>query len=97
MAFFSFLSWFRPWWKTSETDYETVLGRLSKDISSVQSRLVHINQRERRASVTLTLYAVLLWLAYAALVWFWNAEKRPDMTKGERLKLWAPVALGFVV
>jgi hypothetical protein len=95
MVFFSFLSWFRPWWKTSETDYETVLSRLSKDITSVQTRLVRINQRERRASVTLTFYAILLWLLYAVGLWYWSADKRLEMTKSERLKLWSPVILGL--
>lgn len=97
MVFFSFLSWFRPWWKTSETDYETVLSRLSKDITSVQTRLVRVNQRERRASVTLTLYAILLWLLYAVGLWYWSADKRLEMTRSERLKLWSPVILGLIL
>lgn len=97
MIFFSFLSWFRPWWKTSETDYETVLSRLSKDITMVQTRLVRINQRERRASVTLTLYAILLWLLYAVVLWYWSADKRLAMSKGERFKLWSPVLLGLLI
>jgi sterol desaturase/sphingolipid hydroxylase (fatty acid hydroxylase superfamily) len=96
MAFFSFLSWFRPWWKTSETDYDTVLNRLTKDIDSVQGRLVHINRRERRASITLTLYAILVWLVYAVFLWYWTAAKRLEMTKRERVQLWSPVWLGLV-
>lgn len=97
MLFFSFLSWFRPWWKTSETDYETVLSRLSKDINTVQTRLVRINYRERKASVTLTFYAVLLWLIYATGLWYWSADKRLEMSKGERAKLWSPVVLGLIL
>lgn len=97
MAFFSFLSWFRPWWKTTDTDYETVLSRLSSDISDVQERLLRVRQRERRASVQLTLYAVAILLAYASFVWFISADDRPFMSKSERLRLWAPVWAGLLL
>ncbi|PWN32125.1 uncharacterized protein FA14DRAFT_162375 [Meira miltonrushii] len=97
MAFFSFLSWFRPWWKTTETDYETVLARLTKDIQNVQTRLIRVNQRERRSSITLTLYAILLWLAYTLFVYFTTTEKRPLMTKSERFHVWLPSVIGLII
>lgn len=97
MAFFSFLSWFRPWWKTTETDYETVLARLTKDIQNVQARLIRVNQRERRSSITLTVYAVLLWLAYTLFVYFTTTEKRPLMSKSERFHVWLPSVIGLII
>lgn len=95
MTFFPFLSWFRPWWKASETDYETVLSRLSKDIAAVQNRLVRINQRERRASVTFTIYAVLIWLVYAASVWYWLTRRDSDKSGRERFRACVPVIIGL--
>jgi endoplasmic reticulum junction formation protein lunapark len=97
MAFFSFLSWFKPWWKTTETDYETVLSRLTKDINDVQARLIRVNQRERRSSITLTLYAILLWLIYTLFVYLTTTEKRPLMTKSERFHVWLPSVLGLML
>ncbi|UZJ52513.1 hypothetical protein CBS101457_001833 [Exobasidium rhododendri] len=96
MVLSSFLSWFRPWWKSSETDYDTVLSRLTKEIDSVQGRLVHVNRRERRASITLTLYAILVWLVYAVFLWYWTAERRLAMSKKERFQLWSSVLLGLL-
>lgn len=97
MAFFSFLSWFRPWWKTTETDYETVLSRLTKDINDVQARLIRVNQRERRSSITLTLYAILLWLIYTLFVYFTTREKRHFMSKSDRFHVWLPSILGLLL
>lgn len=97
MAFFAFLSWFRPWWKTAETDYETVLARLTKDINSVQNRLIRVRQRERRVSVTLTFYVVVVWLAYAGFVWLATTGQRQGMTRSEKFRLWAPVGAGLLV
>lgn len=62
---------FLPWKRANrETDYETVLSALESEITSVQSRLTTIRLRERRASVTLTLQAFLLWALYTGLCWF---------------------------
>jgi hypothetical protein len=97
MVFFSFLSWFRPWWKTTETDYESVLNRLTKDIGDVQNRLITINQRERRASVTLTLYAILVWLAYVLFVWLSTSNERISMSKAQRARLWLPAIVGLLI
>ncbi|SPC63077.1 uncharacterized protein UHOD_05943 [Ustilago sp. UG-2017b] len=55
-----------------ETDYETVLSRLETEIQTVQSRLTQIRLRERRASVTLTLQAFLLWAIYTFVCWFFG-------------------------
>ncbi|EST04513.1 protein of unknown function DUF2296 [Kalmanozyma brasiliensis GHG001] len=64
---------FLPWKRTNrETDYETVLSRLETEIQDVQSRLTQIRLRERRASVTLTLQAFLLWAIYTFVCWFFG-------------------------
>lgn len=64
---------FLPWRRANrETDYETVLSRLEGEIQDVQSRLTQIRLRERRASVTLTLQAFLLWAIYTAACWFFG-------------------------
>ncbi len=64
---------FLPWKRTNrETDYETVLSRLEDEIQDVQSRLTQIRLRERRASVTLTLQAFLLWAIYTFVCWFFG-------------------------
>ncbi|SPO29531.1 uncharacterized protein UTRI_04734_B [Ustilago trichophora] len=64
---------FLPWKRANrETDYETVLSRLESEIQDVQSRLTQIRLRERRASVTLTLQAFLLWAIYTAVCWFFG-------------------------
>lgn len=87
MAFFSFLSWFRPWWKSTETDFETVLARLSKDIAAVQTRLTRVHTRQRRATVTLTIYAFVVWALYAAVIWFldpWGAQQAGGGERDEK-------------
>lgn len=64
---------FLPWKRANrETDYETVLSRLESEIQDVQSRLTQIRLRERRASVTLTLQAFLLWAIYTTVCWFFG-------------------------
>ncbi|TKY89567.1 hypothetical protein EX895_001352 [Sporisorium graminicola] len=65
----SFLPWKRG---NRETDYETVLSQLEGEIQDVQSRLTQIRIRERRASVTLTLQAFLLWAIYTFVCWFFG-------------------------
>lgn len=70
MGVFSFLSYFKPWWKQTDTDYETVLSRLTSDITEVQTRLTQVRTRERRATLTLTLNAFFLYAAYVACCWY---------------------------
>ncbi|CCF48256.1 hypothetical protein NDA11_004768 [Ustilago hordei] len=77
-----------------ETDYETVLSRLETEIQTVQSRLTQIRLRERRASVTLTLQAFLLWAIYTFACWFFGllSLQRPhhlDVGGGAGKKGWA--------
>jgi endoplasmic reticulum junction formation protein lunapark len=49
-------------------NYEQVLESLRLSITSRQSRLAEIRQRERRASLWVTLYLLLAWVVYSA---FW--------------------------
>jgi hypothetical protein len=55
--------------KRPATDYEVVLARLSADIDAAQTHLARVRQRARRASVAWTLWAAVLWLAYAGACW----------------------------
>ncbi|PWN43343.1 hypothetical protein IE81DRAFT_322413 [Ceraceosorus guamensis] len=92
MAVFAFLSYFKPWWKQTDTDYETVLSRLTSDITEVQTRLTQVKTRERRASVTLTFNAFFLYAAYVACCWY----LRPLITshpRGVVVAAYLPVVL----
>lgn len=51
-------------------DYEALLQSLSLQIQERQQRLSEIKLRERRTTLAFTLYAIGLWLLYAALWWF---------------------------
>ncbi|KAJ9474117.1 Endoplasmic reticulum junction formation protein lunapark [Pseudozyma hubeiensis] len=92
---------FLPWKRANrETDYETVLSRLEGEINDVQSRLTQIRLRERRASVTLTLQAFLLWAIYTFVCWFFGLlslrrAHRYDPDAGWKntrmLGVWVPV------
>ena len=50
-------------------NYEQVLESLRLSITSRQSRLAEIRQRERRSSLWVTLYLLLAWVIYGAL-WY---------------------------
>jgi hypothetical protein len=52
------------------TDYETVLSRLSSDITEAKQHLSEIRLRQRRASLLLNLYGVILWLIWCGLWYF---------------------------
>ncbi|SPO28337.1 uncharacterized protein UTRI_04734 [Ustilago trichophora] len=92
---------FLPWKRANrETDYETVLSRLESEIQDVQSRLTQIRLRERRASVTLTLQAFLLWAIYTAVCWFFGLltlrrvhgyEHDATGKKVKMMLVWVPV------
>ena len=81
-------NWFRR--GSRETDYETILSALARDIASVQTRLTQIRTRERRASVTLTIQAFLVWALYTALCW-WFALFRAELHNWSLLVVWLPV------
>jgi hypothetical protein len=51
-------------------DYEALLQSLSLQIQERQQRLSEIKLRERRTTLAFTLYAIGLWILYAALWWF---------------------------
>ncbi|KAN0061322.1 hypothetical protein ACQY0O_006168 [Thecaphora frezii] len=99
----SFLPW--RWRAKQETDYETILSGLAKDITEVQTRLTQIRTRERRASVTLTLQAFLVWALYTIVCWFlgllsFGQESYEDGEEGSGsglLLVWAPVVLSPIL
>ncbi|KDN36328.1 hypothetical protein K437DRAFT_260152 [Tilletiaria anomala UBC 951] len=56
--------------RKSETDYETILESLAKDVVKVQSRLTQIRQRERRAMITIPFYILVIWAFHTWLCWY---------------------------
>lgn len=98
---------FLPWKRANrETDYETVLSRLENEIQDVQSRLTQIRLRERRASVTLTLQAFLLWAVYTFVCWFFGLLTLRKVhgyehdARSKRIKMmvvWVPVLVSPVL
>ncbi|KAJ9103646.1 hypothetical protein QFC19_004221 [Naganishia cerealis] len=56
------------------TDYETVLSRLSSEITEAKQHLSEIRLRQRRASLLINLYGVILWLVWCGL---WYFQKLP--------------------
>ncbi|KAJ9114231.1 hypothetical protein QFC22_005683 [Naganishia vaughanmartiniae] len=67
------LSWFNPLAygkKPTPTDYETVLSRLSTDITEAKQHLSEIRLRQRRVSLLINLYGVFLWLVWCGLWYF---------------------------
>lgn len=93
MGLFNALVSGMPWRRTSrETDYESVLSRLDQEIDEVQTRLAQIRRRQRRASVTLTLQAVLLWSVYTGACWLFGLLTWPhDGVGASVLAVWMPV------
>lgn len=61
------MAWFR---RPAQTDYEEVLAGLTADIDSVQTNLVQIQARKRRATLILPFWASVLWLVWTALAWW---------------------------
>ncbi|PWY96965.1 hypothetical protein BCV70DRAFT_167959 [Testicularia cyperi] len=91
---------FLPWRRASkETDYETVLSALDRDIVDVQTRLAQIRRRMRRASVGLTIQAFLLWAIYTVLCWFFglltlsspSSSSSSSGSSSKMLLVWTPV------
>ncbi|GHJ87003.1 hypothetical protein NliqN6_3405 [Naganishia liquefaciens] len=71
------LSWLNPLAyrkKAAPTDYETVLSRLSTEIAEAKQHLSEIRLRQRRASLLLNLYGIILWLIWCGL---WYFQKLP--------------------
>ncbi|KAI5449427.1 hypothetical protein NCC49_004711 [Naganishia albida] len=69
MGTFAWLNPFRGK-NPAPTDYETVLSRLSSDITEAKQHLSEIRLRQRRASLLLNLYGVILWLIWCGLWYF---------------------------
>jgi hypothetical protein len=55
--------------QSSTPDYETLLSRLSSDISDAKIHLSEIRLRERRSALLITLYGLGLWGVWAGLWW----------------------------
>lgn len=77
---------------SGEGDYEQVLQSLTDKIEQVQSRLARVRQRERRARVTIPLFAMLFWLVYTVVVWYLDLISWDQM--GQALVLPIQLVLG---
>jgi hypothetical protein len=55
--------------QTPPPDYETILSRLSTEISEAKTNLSEIKLRERRYMLLLNAYSLLLWLIWTGLWW----------------------------
>lgn len=55
--------------QSSTPDYETVLSRLSSEISDAKIHLSEIRLRERRFSLLINLYGFGLWALWVGLWW----------------------------
>ncbi|KAJ9127324.1 hypothetical protein QFC24_000731 [Naganishia onofrii] len=74
MGVFSWLNPLAYGKKAAPTDYETVLSRLSSDITEAKQHLSEIRLRQRRVSLLINLYGVILWLVWCGL---WYFQKLP--------------------
>lgn len=91
----------RPWaWFRSspQTDYEEVLSSLSAQIDHVQTNLVSIQLRRRRATIILPLWASLFWAIYTVAAYFAGllGSRRLD-EEGNTLLVWGPILLAPLV
>ncbi|KAH9916957.1 uncharacterized protein BXZ73DRAFT_92415 [Epithele typhae] len=81
-------------------DYEEALAELAKDISKRQTRLSEIRLRERRATLLVSVYALLGWIAYTSL---WYMDFLPNFTSqgrrssAEKTAKAAPVFIGPIM
>lgn len=81
-------------------DYEQALALLSKDIQKRQTRLSEIRLRERRATLLVSVYALVAWIAYTSL---WYTDILPNFTTHrrssnlERTSKAVPVFVGPIV
>ncbi|KAI0754186.1 hypothetical protein C8Q80DRAFT_1216347 [Daedaleopsis nitida] len=86
---------FGQWFKKSPPeDYEQVLAVLSKDIHKRQTRLSEIRLRERRATLFVSMYALVAWIAYTTL---WYMEFLPSFTGRSRSNSLEKTAKGVPV
>ena len=81
-------------------DFEQALAALSKDIQKRQTRLSEIRLRERRATLLVSVYALLGWIAYTSL---WYMDFVPNLTTHgrssgfEKTAKASPVLVGPIV
>ena len=62
-------------------DYEQALALLSQVIQKRQTRLSEIRLRERRATLLVSVYALVAWIAYTTL---WYMDFLPNITTHKR-------------
>lgn len=89
-VFFRPWSWFRR--GAPQTDYEEVLSALQEEIDHVQTNLVQIQTRKRRATIILPIWASLFWAIYTGVVyllgWLGGAGGSGDV-----IVVWGPILL----
>lgn len=87
--FFRPFSWLR---RQPPTDYEQVLSTLQADIEHVQSNLVQIQSRKRRATIIVPLWASLLWLLWTTASWYAGYLSQAGLKSGGWW-IWGPILL----
>ncbi|KZP08388.1 hypothetical protein FIBSPDRAFT_803056 [Athelia psychrophila] len=93
-----FFSWFSK--KPDSEDYEQVLASLASDIQKRQSRLSDIRIRERRSTLSVTLWTLAIWVAYVSA---WYTSMLPNLSGHaqksgfEKAVKGAPVVVGPII
>ncbi|CAO1632810.1 unnamed protein product [Sympodiomycopsis kandeliae] len=92
----------RPWtWffrKPPQTDYEEVLSNLQEDLDHVQSNLISIQTRKRRATIIFPLWASLFWALWTVAAYFMGLLRFSE-PEGEQaiVVVWGPIILSPLV
>ncbi|EJF56794.1 hypothetical protein DICSQDRAFT_93122 [Dichomitus squalens LYAD-421 SS1] len=73
-----FSRWFKP---SQPEDYEQALALLAQDIQKRQTRLSEIRLRERRATLLVSVWALVAWVTYTSL---WYMDFLPNITTHQR-------------
>ncbi|KAJ7596398.1 hypothetical protein C8J56DRAFT_1011219 [Mycena floridula] len=84
--------------KKPEEDYETVLSKLLEDIQKRQLRLDEIRLRERRATLTVTIYTLAAWGAYVGMWYFgiWGYSNKTEKALRAIPVLAGPILILFI-
>ncbi|PWN22445.1 hypothetical protein BCV69DRAFT_297736 [Microstroma glucosiphilum] len=82
--------WFR---KAPKTEYEEVLADLTAEIDHVQSNLVQVQARKRRATLILPFWASILWLVWTVVMYFLGELQMSTFSSSNAWIIWGPVLL----
>lgn len=82
--------WFR---KAPKTEYEEVLADLTAEIDHVQSNLVQVQARKRRATLILPFWASTLWLVWTVMMYFLGELQMSTFSSPNAWIILGPVVL----